>query len=196
MRILGIDPGLQVTGYAVLEPAADGPKLCEAGVIRTADGTKTPDMAKRLATLYDSIAEVFDQWKPGVVVVEQLYSHYEHPRTAILMGHARGVYFLLGGQRGVPVLSYPATKIKKTITGSGRAGKEQMQYAIMREFGLAAPPEPHDVADAIGVALCHYFLGNSPRRGAQSALHTGVNMKVLLGENEEIEPQIDTDEHG
>jgi crossover junction endodeoxyribonuclease RuvC len=185
MRILGIDPGLQVTGYAVLGPAADGPALCEAGVIRTADGSKTADMAKRLATIYDAVVEVFDQWKPGVVVVEQLYAHYEHPRTAILMGHARGVFFLLGGQRGVPVLSYPATKIKKTITGSGRAGKEQMQYAIMREFGLAAPPEPHDVADAIGVALCHYFLGNSPRRGAQSALHTGVNMKALLQDHED-----------
>ena len=60
-----------------------------------------------------------------------------------------------------------------------------MQYAIMREFGLAAPPEPHDVADAIGVALCHYFLGNSPRRGAQSALHTGVNMKALLQDGED-----------
>lgn len=183
MRILGIDPGLQVTGYAVLESDEGGPKLCEAGVIRTTD---TPaDMAKRLATLYDSICEVFDQWKPGVVVVEQLYAHYEHPRTAILMGHARGIYFLAGGQRGLPVLSYPATKIKKTITGSGRASKDQMQHAIMREFGLPAPPEPHDVADAVAVALCHYFLGNAPRRGAQSALHTGVNLKALLGKDDD-----------
>ncbi len=185
MRILGIDPGLQTTGYAVIEASDGGPALCEAGVIRTADAAKTRDMAKRLATIYDAVVEVFDQWTPGVVVVEQLYAHYEHPRTAILMGHARGVFFLVGGQRDVPVLSYPATKIKKTVTGSGRAGKEQMQYAIMREFGLAQPPEPHDVADALGIALCHYFLGGSPRRGLQSALHTGVNMKALLGNEEE-----------
>lgn len=185
MRILGIDPGLQTTGYAVIEASDGGPALCEAGVIRTTDAAKSRDMAKRLATIYDAVIEVFDQWTPGVVVVEQLYSHYEHPRTAILMGHARGVFFLVGGQRGVPVLSYPATKIKKTVTGSGRAGKEQMQYAIMREFGLSKPPEPHDVADALGVALCHYFLGGSPRRGLQSALHTGVNLKALLQDTED-----------
>ncbi len=185
MRILGIDPGLQTTGYAVIEASDGGPALCEAGVIRATDAAKSRDMAKRLATIYDAVIEVFDQWTPGVVVVEQLYSHYEHPRTAILMGHARGVFFLVGGQRGVPVLSYPATKIKKTVTGSGRAGKEQMQYAIMREFGLAKPPEPHDVADALGVALCHYFLGGSPRRGLQSALHTGVNLKALLQDTED-----------
>lgn len=179
-RILGIDPGLQVTGYAVIEVPESGPTICEAGVVRTADATKSKDLSTRLATLYESITEVFDQWLPGVIVVEQLYAHYEHPRTAILMGHARGLFFLLGGQRGVPVVSYAATKIKKTITGSGRAGKEQMQHAIMREFGLAKPPEPHDVADAVAVALCHAFLGNSTRRGPQSALHTGVNLKALF----------------
>jgi crossover junction endodeoxyribonuclease RuvC len=185
MRILGIDPGLQVTGYAVLDATPAGPQLGEAGVIRTTESRDTADMAKRLATIYDSISEVFDQWQPGIVVVEQLYAHYEHPRTAILMGHARGVFFLVGGKRGVPVVSYAATKIKKTVTGSGRAGKEQMQYAIMREFGLAKPPEPHDVADAVAVALCHYFLGNNPRRGLTSALHTGVNLKVLLQDEDE-----------
>lgn len=184
-RILGIDPGLQVTGYAVVEPTAAGPKLCEAGVIRTTDSRDTADMAKRLTTIYDSITEVFDQWRPGVLVVEQLFAHYEHPRTAILMGHARGIYFLAAGQRDIPAVSYAATRIKKTITGSGRASKEQMQYAIMREFGLAQPPEPHDVADAVAVALCHYFVGNPMRRGPQSALHTGVNLKALLNQEEE-----------
>ena len=149
MRILGIDPDLQCTGYAVLDA---GPKLREAGVIRP-DGGR--DLAKRLASLAESTADILDQWKPEVIVVEQLYAHYEHPRTAILMGHARGVFFLLGGQRDLEVVSYPSTNIKKTITGSGRASKPQMQYAITRELGLAAPPEPHDVADAIAVALCH-----------------------------------------
>ena len=148
-RILGIDPGLQTTGYALLEA---GPKLLEAGVIRPEGGR---DLALRLASLYEATADVIEQWKPSVIVVEQLYAHYEHPRTAILMGHARGTFFLLGGLRELPVLSYPSTAIKKTITGSGCASKLQMQYAIMRELGLAKPPEPHDVADAIAVALCH-----------------------------------------
>ena len=94
----------------------------------------------------------------GEVAVEQLYSHYEHPQTAILMGHARGVIFLAAGQRGLPVISYAATRIKKTITGNGRASKEQVQRTVQRELGLPQLPEPPDVADALAVALCHYYL--------------------------------------
>src|SRR5580704_10645810 len=86
-RILGIDPGLQITGYAVVELAPRGPQVCEAGVIRTTVGRAPADMAPRLCTLYDGLVEVLEQFQPQVVAVEQLYSHYEHPRTAILMGH-------------------------------------------------------------------------------------------------------------
>jgi crossover junction endodeoxyribonuclease RuvC len=179
LRILGIDPGLITTGYAVVQA---GPKLLEAGVIRPT--TKGADLARRLSTLYGAVRELLDQWTPGAIVVEQLYAHYEHPRTAILMGHARGMFFLAGGERNIPVVSYPATTIKKTITGSGRASKVQMQHAIMREFGLAAPPEPHDVADAIAIALCHCCRSNA-MRGPNAALHTGVNLNALLGENED-----------
>jgi crossover junction endodeoxyribonuclease RuvC len=184
MRVLGIDPGLQITGYAILEPGENGPKLLEAGIVRTEEKREPADMAERLCVLYDSLHEIFTQWQPTTIAIEQLYSHYEHPRTAILMGHARGVFFLLGGQKKVPVISYAATKVKKTITGSGRATKEQMQYAIMREFNLAEPPSPPDVADAVAIALCHYFLGSTTPRGPRSALYTGVNMKTLLGDED------------
>lgn len=178
-RILGIDPGLQTTGYAVIEPSDAGPRIAEAGVVRSeAEG----DLAKRVRVLYDGIAEVLDQLKPGVMVVEQLYAHYDHPRTAILMAHARGAYFLAGAQRGIDVVSYSATRIKKVVTGSGRAGKEQMQAAITRELGLAKPPEPHDVADALGVALCHFYLtAKSITSGSRSLTFTGVNRERLLG---------------
>lgn len=182
-RILGLDPGLQTTGYAVLEVTDAGPKVCDAGVIRSAEGRDAADMAQRLRTLYDGLCEVLDEWKPGVMAVEQLYTHYDHPRTAILMAHARGVYFLAGAQRGIPVLSYAATKVKKLVTGSGRASKEQMQYAVARELRLAGPPEPHDVADALAIALCHYFAGSGPLRGPSSAVFTGVNLKALLGDD-------------
>ena len=152
-RILGIDPGLQVTGYAVLEP---GPRVCEAGVIRTnEDGEK--ELAPRLRLLFDGLAEVIEQFRPSVVVVEQLYAHYDHPRTAILMAHARGVIFLAAAQQNLPVVSYNATRIKKTVTGSGRAAKDQVQRTIQRELGLTALPEPPDVADALAAALCHYY---------------------------------------
>ena len=182
-RILGIDPGLQTTGYAVLEVAAAGPKVCDAGVVRSAEGRDAADMARRIKTLYDGVCEVLDEWKPGVMVVEQLYAHYDHPRTSILMAHARGAYFLAGAQRGIPVFSYASTKVKKLVTGNGHAGKEQMQYAIARELGLAGPPEPHDVADALAIALCHYFASGGVVGSARGATFTGVNMKALMGDD-------------
>lgn len=162
LRVLGVDPGLQITGYAVLEVRPQAPLVCEAGVVRSAEGRATTDMAPRLRALYDGIVEVMDQYHPGVAVVEQLYAHYQHPRTAILMGHARGVILLAAAQRGVPVVSYNATRIKKTLTGNGHASKEQVQRTIQRELGLAQLPEPPDVADALAAALCHYYLQKRP----------------------------------
>jgi crossover junction endodeoxyribonuclease RuvC len=185
-RVLGIDPGLQTTGYGVLEATDRGPRVVEAGVIRSAAGRDPADMAQRVKALYDGLCEVLEQWKPSAMAVEQLYAHYDHPRTAILMAHARGAYFLAGAQRNIPVISYASTKVKKLVTGSGRASKEQMQHAIARELGLAGPPEPHDVADALAIALCHYFAsgrGNSVMGGARSATFTGVNLKALLGDD-------------
>jgi crossover junction endodeoxyribonuclease RuvC len=190
VRILGLDPGLQVTGYAVLEASDAGPKVRDAGVIRSAEKRATTDMARRIQALYDGLCDVLHEWKPAAMAVEQLYAHYDHPRTAILMAHARGAFFLAGAQRGIPVLSYAATKVKKLVTGSGRASKEQMQHAVMRELGLAKLPEPHDVADALAVALCHYFASASPIRGPRSATFTGVNLKALRGDDpDEIEPE-------
>jgi crossover junction endodeoxyribonuclease RuvC len=161
-RILGVDPGLEVTGYAVIEAGPRGPVVCEAGVVRTAEGRATADMAPRVLSLYNSIEEVIGQFQPQVVAVEQLYAHYEHPRTAILMAHARGVIFLAAARHGLPVVSYNATRIKKTVTGSGRATKDQVQRTVQRELGLAKLPEPPDVADALAAALCHYYAQRQP----------------------------------
>jgi crossover junction endodeoxyribonuclease RuvC len=161
-RILGVDPGLQTTGYGVLEAGPDGPVVCEAGFIRSTEARERPELAERLRSLHGSLVEVIEQWQPKIVVVEQLYAHYAHPRTAILMGHARGVIFLAAAQRDLPVLSYSATRIKKTITGSGRAPKDQVQRTMQRELRLLQLPEPSDVADALAVALCHYYLQKLP----------------------------------
>jgi crossover junction endodeoxyribonuclease RuvC len=184
-RILGLDPGLQITGYGVLEIASAGPRVAEAGVLRSAEGRDPADMSDRLRTLYDSLLEVIDQWTPTAMSVEQLYAHYEHPRTAILMAHARGVFFLAAAQRGIPVFSYASTNVKKLITGHGRAGKEQMQHTIMRELHLAKLPEPHDVADALAIALCHFYASGHFVMGTRSATFTGVNLKNLLGDDTE-----------
>jgi crossover junction endodeoxyribonuclease RuvC len=116
MRILGIDPGLERTGYGVVELAAGvgAPRLVEAGVIRTA---RTDTLPQRLAEIQAGLASVIEEFKPEAMAVEELYSHYGHPRTAILMGHARGVALLAAAQAGVPVTSYGATHIKKALVG-------------------------------------------------------------------------------
>ena len=157
-RILGLDPGLHLTGYAIIENDGMGVAVLEAGVLRgEGDG-----MPERLRSLHHGVAEVIATFVPQVVVVEQLYAHYAHPRTAILMGHARGVLLLAAGERGLPVVHYHATQIKKTITGSGRASKDQIQRTMQRELGLATLPEPPDVADALAVAWCHYHQQKLP----------------------------------
>lgn len=160
LRVLGIDPGLGVTGYAVLEPGRSGAVVVEAGVIRP--GTTADGMARRLDVLHRGILEVLDAFSPAALALEQVHSHPKHPRTAILMAHARGVVMLAAAQRQVPVCGYAAARIKKSLTGSGRAPKEQMQHAIRAELGLDRLPEPHDVADACAVALCH--LQANPHR--------------------------------
>ncbi len=155
-RVVGIDPGLNVTGYAVVEPSARGPYVIEAGVIRPGDGKVS--MGRRLAVIHQGVVEVLDAFPPSALALEQVHSHVKHPRTAILMAHARGVIVLAAAQRGVPVVGYAAARIKKALTGSGRAPKPQIQHAIQTELGLDRLPEPHDVADACAVALCHFQI--------------------------------------
>jgi crossover junction endodeoxyribonuclease RuvC len=155
IRVLGIDPGLNITGYGVLEIGPRGPRLCEAGVVR---GRTRGSLTQRLLEIHQGVADVIAALRPEVMALEQLYSHYARPRTAILMGHARGVICLAATQAGIPVLHYSATQIKRILTGAGRAGKAQVQRAIQRELGLPQLPEPPDVADALAAALCHYYL--------------------------------------
>ena len=155
LRILGIDPGLNITGYGVLEADNGRLRLREAGVIR---GKSRGSLTKRLIEIHEGVAEVIAGLRPNVMALEELYSHYARPRTAILMGHARGVICLAAAEAGIPVTHYSATQIKRILTGSGRAPKSQVQRAIQRELALTEVPDPPDVADALAVALCHYYL--------------------------------------
>jgi len=129
-------------------------RVLEAGFVATTAEGRAP-LETRLKSIHESICEIIERLKPDAMAVEQLYSHYAHPRTAILMGHARGVIFLAASRGGVPVVSYSATQVKKSLTGNGRAGKEQVQRMVQTVLGLGALPSPPDVADALAVALCH-----------------------------------------
>lgn len=151
MRILGIDPGLQVCGYACLESDGGHEALVEAGVLKTTAGTP---IETKLVQIAEDIETLLNRFRPDIVAVEQLYSHYAHPRTAILMGHARGVILQTCARAGVEVRSFAATRVKKSITGNGRASKEQMQRSMQTILGLPELPKPPDVADAMAAALC------------------------------------------
>jgi crossover junction endodeoxyribonuclease RuvC len=161
-RVLGIDPGLRRTGYAVL--TLDGGErggLIEAGLVRLNEKRSLED---RLVELEDGLTQIMDTHRPAVLACEQLYAHYKHPRTAILMGHARGVILALAARRGLAIVPVAATHVKKYLTGRGHAGKSQVQRAVAATLGLLHMPEPHDVADAIAIALCGRMLQrNAPR---------------------------------
>ncbi|MEQ8849775.1 crossover junction endodeoxyribonuclease RuvC [Botrimarina sp.] len=156
MRILGIDPGLNTTGYGVIDASAGALRLVEAGVVR---GTRGASLAQRVGEIHEGVADAIAALKPDAVAIEELYSHYERVKTSILMGHARGVIVLAAVQADLPVHHYAATQVKRILTGAGRAPKDQVQLAIARELGLSAPPDPPDVADALAIAMTHWFLG-------------------------------------
>ncbi|HOA71841.1 MAG TPA: crossover junction endodeoxyribonuclease RuvC [Phycisphaerae bacterium] len=165
--ICGFDPGLRVTGYGIIRVDHDYDfELLEAGVLRA--DVNAP-LARRLYELAGGAAEVLKEYKVNAVAVEQIYSHYQRPRTAILMAHARGVILLEAARQGIDVLHLPATTIKKHVTGNGRATKEQMQRAVAQALSLAEMPEPPDVADALAIAMCASVVLRRPAKVALNA---------------------------
>ena len=151
MEICGIDPGLEVSGYAIIAIDGRSTTIREAGICRTDPSASLPERLAQIETDFNAILE---RCQPQAVGVEQLFAHYKHPRTAILMGHARGVILAAAARLGITVHSFNPTRVKRFLTGNGRASKTQMQRAIMGRFNLATAPEPHDVADALAIALC------------------------------------------
>ncbi len=163
--VCGIDPGLRRTGYGVLriDDDTDSVIVLDAGVI-----TCTPEgpLSLRLAELAAGIDEVLDEHRVEVMAVEQIYSHYQRPRTAIIMAHARGVILLEAARRDLRVLHLPSTTVKRHVCGNGRASKEQVQRAVTSMLSLQQIPEPPDVADALAIGLCATAVLRRPARGA------------------------------
>lgn len=156
MRVLGIDPGLRFTGYGCIDTASEPFVLVEAGVFRLTHGAGTTalSVSARLHELDSDFRAAMKRLRPDVVAVESLFSHYKHPATAIIMGHARGVLLLAVEQASVKLVELKPNTVKKAVTGYGHADKSQMQRAVQACFCLAEPPEPPDVADALAIALC------------------------------------------
>lgn len=152
LRILGVDPGLRLTGYGVVELAhpAEEPRLVEAGVVRLRPALPIAD---RLVELDRDLADIIARLAPGAVCVEKVFAHYQRPATAIAMAHARGVVLLAARRAGLDLREVSATAVKKSLTGAGHASKQQVQSAVRAVLRLAEPPRPPDVADALAIAL-------------------------------------------
>lgn len=158
MRVLGVDPGTRATGYGLVEGTAAHPRLLECGVIRPArDG----DLARRLREIHLGLLEVLDRLQPACVAVEGVF-HGHNARTAVVLGHARGVALLACALRDVEVVEYPPAEIKKAVVGTGAAAKGQVAFMVQRHLRLREPPEPSDAADGCAAALCHLFRGVGP----------------------------------
>ncbi len=150
LRVLGIDPALRTTGYGAIERCNGSIRLIEAGVVvPRQDAT----LEQRLRELHAGICQVLAQTRPQLVVIEDLYTTYKNPRSALLMGHARGVLCLASAQAGVAVHTLGHARVKRALVGSGSARKEQVGAMVARMLGLRIAPKPHDVSDALGLAL-------------------------------------------
>lgn len=152
LRILGVDPGLITSGYGLIDVVSGEPVLVEGGVIRVP--TKLP-IEQRLSTVFHGVHELAEEFQPDAMALEEVYTHYERPRVAIMMGHARGVICLAAALNHIPLFSYAPTHIKSALTGNGRASKEQVRRMVEVRLKLKSSPEPLDISDALAVALCH-----------------------------------------
>ncbi len=151
MLIMGIDPGLAIIGYGVVEKKRDRFEAVAYSCIRTKAGD---DLSKRLSETYAQILAIILRFKPEVVAVEDLYFN-TNAKSAFMVGQARGVILLAASHARVPVVSYTPLQVKQAIAGYGRAEKEQVQYMVKTILGLEEKPRPDDVADALALAICH-----------------------------------------
>lgn len=155
MKILGIDPGLDRTGWAVLEKTgAASPVLLASGLIHTPARML---LEKRLVHIFDSLASLIGEHRPAEAAIEEVFFS-KRASTQADTTHARGVILLACEKGGLPIYPYNPRTIKKTISGSGSAEKKQMQRMVQLTLKLAAIPEPDDIADAMAAALCHLRL--------------------------------------
>ena len=164
MRILGIDPGLQVTGFGVIDTEKSNLVYVASGCVRSGGG----DLATRLKSILDGLKEVIAAHGPGEVAVEKVFVNM-NPQSTLALGQARGTAICAAVIAGLPVAEYTALQVKQSVVGNGHAAKEQVQHMVKRLLALPGDPAP-DAADALACAICH-------AHGQSLGVHAGLRMR-------------------
>ena len=156
MLILGIDPGLNTTGYGIINKNQNALKFVDAGFIKTSSKDNTEI---RLFKIYRDLLKIVSKYKLDAIVLEKLYAHYKHPLTACLLGHARGVICLVSAQKNIELFEYGATRTKKAILGKGSASKLQIQHMVLNILGMKDETVVSlDITDALSLAIAHSYI--------------------------------------
>jgi len=167
--VLGVDPGIAITGYGIVRQKHDALEPVTYGVITTPAGLPLP---RRLQHLYRELVALIERYRPDEAAVEELF-FARNARTALSVGHARGVILLALADGGLPTYEYTPLQVKQSITGYGRADKEQMQDMVRLLLQLQAIPKPDDAADALAIAICHIHSLSTALRLATMSSGTG-----------------------
>ncbi len=150
MRIIGIDPGIAITGYGIIDKHGNSYKSVCYGKITT---EPQQSLSERLVYIYNSLMDIFDEYRPGYAAVEELFFN-KNAKTVMVIGQARGVAILAAANAGLEVREYTPLQVKQAVAGYGRAEKKQVQKMVKLLLNLEQIPRPDDVADALAVALC------------------------------------------
>ena len=150
VKAIGIDPGLAMTGFGIVEALSRGGRACDWGAIRTESDTP---IYLRLKVIYDGIKGLIEQWEPGLLAMEEVFVLKQFPKAAIQLGEVRGVIFLAAQEKGIPLVEVRPTEVKSALTGSGRADKKQMERAIRQYLKIEGSLGSSHAGDALALAL-------------------------------------------
>jgi len=160
MKAIGIDPGLAMTGFGVVEALSRGGRACDWGAIRTDAHCPLP---LRLKTIYNGLKELLEKWEPDLLVLEEVFVLKQFPKAAIQLGEVIGVIYLAAQESAIPVVEVRPTEVKSALTGSGRADKEQMKKAIRQILRIEIPLSSSHAGDALALALTGLSRGRNFR---------------------------------
>ena len=153
MIVLGIDPGLLQTGYGLIKVGSNKNQVIDYGTISPNSKDK---LALRLLAIYNDLLSIIEQYKPSIMAIEEVF-YGKNVKSALLLGHARGVSMICAAKYNIPAFEYSARKVKQSITGNGNADKSQVKFMIMKELNLKQFNAPIDASDALAIALCHIY---------------------------------------